>query len=112
MFSLCRNSFLLSFVFVSTLVQAKESFRICAEPDNLPMSQESTKSGFEIEVAQILAREMNAELEVKWIPQRDHSFLRQTIGTGQCDAIMGVPKDFPKLTTSNSWYSSGYVFVT
>ena len=37
--------------------------RICAEPDNLPMSQQSTRSGAEIEVAELLAKELKRPLE-------------------------------------------------
>src|SRR4051812_31980148 len=70
------------------------SFRICAEPNNLPMSDEGTRSGFEIEVAELVAKELGQPLEVKWVAQRDPSYLRQTIGAGACDAIMGIPADF------------------
>jgi cytochrome c oxidase subunit 1 len=67
-----------------------EAFRICAEPDNLSMSQESTASGFEIETARILAAEMGQPLAITWLAQRDHAYFRQTIGKGHCDAIMEV----------------------
>jgi mxaJ protein len=94
--------------------QAKASapaFKICAEPDNLPMSQRSSQTGFEIDVAKILAQELGQELEVKWVAQRDHSYFRQTIGAGVCDAIIGVPSSFGRLETTDPWYRAGFVFV-
>jgi quinoprotein dehydrogenase-associated probable ABC transporter substrate-binding protein len=85
--------------------------RICAEPDALPMSQQSTRSGYEIEVAGLLARTMGRELEVKWVPRRDPSFFRMTVGAGACDAIMGIPAGFHRLTLTRPWYRTGFVFV-
>jgi mxaJ protein len=76
------------------------------------MSQESTLSGFEIEVAGLLAADLGRSLDIVWIPQRDHGYFRQTIGSGGCDAIMGVPADFGRLTTTRVWYRTGFVFMT
>ena len=117
MFFHCRTKIILSiFVFVLSqnvlAANSQKKFSICAEPDNLPMSQESSRSGFEIEVAEILAQDMGRKLEVKWIPQRDHSYFRQTIGANVCDAIMGVPSNFGRLTTTEPWYRSGFAFVS
>jgi mxaJ protein len=86
--------------------------RICAEPNNLPMSQQASRSGFEIEVAEILAMDLHRKLEINWAPQRDRSYFRQTVGQGNCDAIMGVPSGFARLTTTTPWYRTGFVFVT
>ena len=74
--------------------QAAAPFRICAEPDNLPMSRRADASGYEIEVAKILAADMGRPLEVKWIAQRDPSYFRETLGKGACDALMDVPDGF------------------
>ena len=42
--------------------------RVCADPDNLPYSKEDG-SGFENRIAQLLARELGAELRYEWLPQ-------------------------------------------
>jgi mxaJ protein len=102
---------ILSFLFAVSAVPTS-TFRICAEPENLPMSDEQTNSGFEIEVAQILAKAMEKQLEVKWIPQRDQTYFRSTIGAGQCDAIMGVPFGFERVETTRPWYRTSFAFVT
>jgi mxaJ protein len=87
-------------------------FRICAEPDNLPMSQQVSESGYEIETARLLAKDMGRPLEIKWVAQRDHSYYRQTIGAGACEAIMGVPANFGKLTTTKPLYRTRFFFVS
>ena len=86
--------------------------RICAEPDSLPMSQQSSNSGYDIEVARLLADALGRPLEVKWVSQRDPSYFRATIGAGVCDAIMEVPEGFERLTTTAPWYRTGFVFVS
>src|SRR3569623_611537 len=85
-----------------------EPLRICAEPDSLPMSQQASQSGFEIEVAQLLARDLGRPLEVKWIAQRDPSYYRSTVGAGVCDAVMSVPTGFTRLDTTQAWYHAGF----
>lgn len=101
------------FVLIATSsAQAAAPFSICAEPDNLPMSEQSSSSGFELEVAKLLAQDMGRDLQVKWVSQRDHSFYGKTIGSGECDAVMGIPSGFSKLTTTNPWYRTGFFFVT
>src|SRR5689334_8653921 len=102
MFSLSRNNVAIVICLFSLIacsssskkeeVQAsneKSVFSICSEPNGLPMSDERSRSGFEIEVAKIIAEQMGKELQVKWIPQRDQSYIRETVGSGECQAIMG-----------------------
>lgn len=87
-------------------------FTICAEPDSLPMSRQAGNSGFEIEVAQLLAKDLGRPLVVKWIPQRDPSYYRATVGAGVCDAVMSVPTGFSRLDTTKPWYHASFAFVT
>ena len=97
---------------VATTLAAPQPLRICAEPDSLPMSQQASRSGFEIEVAQLLARDLGRPLEIKWIAQRDPSYYRSTVGAGVCDAVMSVPTGFSRLETTAPWYHAGFVFVS
>ncbi len=97
---------------VAVAAMQPQPLRICAEPDSLPMSQQSSQSGFEIEVAQLLARDLGRPLEVKWIAQRDPSYYRSTVGAGVCDAIMSIPAGFSRLETTQPWYHAGFAFVT
>jgi mxaJ protein len=117
MSSPCRISLFALALFVASVVaftpaRAAAPFRICAEPDNPPMSQKATDSGYEIEVARLLAKEMGRPLEIKWVPQLDRSYFRETIDAGLCDAIMGVPAGFQRLSLTRPWYRTGFVFVT
>src|SRR5215216_1532597 len=88
--------------------QARE-LRICADPDNLPLSHEDG-SGFENRIARLVAEEMGAELRYEWLPLR-RGFVRKTLGAGLCDVFIGVPKEFDRVMTTRSYYRSSYVFV-
>jgi quinoprotein dehydrogenase-associated probable ABC transporter substrate-binding protein len=84
--------------------------RVCADPDNLPLSHEDG-NGFENRIARLVADEMRAELRFEWWPQRGHGFVRKTLGEGVCDVLVGVPSDFDRVMTTRPYYRSTYVFV-
>ena len=86
------------------------SLRVCADPNNLPFTNASGE-GFENRIAEILADELDAELEYTWWPQR-RGFVRHTLRAGSCDLLLGVPSDFELAWTTKPYYRSGYVFVT
>src|SRR5258708_38097106 len=67
---------------------ATRTLRVCAEPDNLPLSN-ARGEGFENRIAAVLADELRAELVVAWQPQR-RGFIRKTIGADLCDVWIGV----------------------
>src|SRR5207237_7106840 len=48
---------------------AKNVLRVCADPNNLPFSNER-RQGFENRIAELLARDLQAKLEYTWWAQR------------------------------------------
>jgi len=88
---------------------AERTLRVCAEPDNLPLSSEH-EIGYENRIARLLADELGARLVYEWQPQR-RGFVRKTIGAGLCDVWIGVPAGFERLLTTRPYYRSRYVFV-
>jgi quinoprotein dehydrogenase-associated probable ABC transporter substrate-binding protein len=90
-------------------VAAERRLRVCAEPDNLPLST-AHETGFENRIARVVADELGAELLYEWQPQR-RGFVRKTIGADVCDAWMGVPAGFERLLTTRPYYRSRYVFL-
>ena len=84
-------------------------FRVCADPNNLPFSNQK-QEGFENKIAALLATELNRELVYIWWPQR-RGFLRGTLNAGRCEVVMGVPAQFDAVLTTRPYYQSTYVFV-
>jgi mxaJ protein len=67
-------------------------------------------SGFENDIARLVAGEMKAELRYEWLPLR-RGFVRKTMGAGSCDVFIGVPREFDRVLTTRPYYRSSYVFV-
>jgi len=88
---------------------AGRTLRVCAEPDNLPLSNER-EAGFENRIASVIADELHATLVYEWQPQR-RGFVRKTIGADLCDVWLGVPVGFDRVLTTRPYYRSGYVFL-
>ena len=83
--------------------------RVCADPNNLPFSNERLE-GFENKIAALIAREMRTEVKYTWWAQR-RGFFRNTLKAGECDLVIGVPSSFEMALTTSPYYRSSYVFV-
>jgi len=84
--------------------------RVCADPNNLPFSDQAGH-GFENEIAELIADRMHARVEYTWFAQR-RGFVRNTLRAGRCDVIIGVPSSFELALATRPYYRSSYVFVT
>jgi quinoprotein dehydrogenase-associated probable ABC transporter substrate-binding protein len=96
----------------ATLVHASaaeaESLRVCADPNNLPFSNQQ-QQGFENRIAELVANELGAPLQYAWMPQR-RGFVRRTLNAHACDLVVGVPTGYDPLLTK-PYYRSTYVFA-
>jgi mxaJ protein len=90
--------------------EPQRALRICADPNNLPFSNERGE-GFENRIAELIARDLDARVEYTWHAQR-RGFIRQTLRAGECDVVPGVPSSFELALPTRPYYRSTYVFVT
>jgi mxaJ protein len=106
-----RHALLLGTVvaLLSASAEARE-LRVCADPNNLPFSNER-REGFENKLVEIVAEELRAEVKYTWWAQR-RGFLRSTLNAGLCDLVPGVAANLETLRTAAPYYRSTYVFVT
>ena len=93
----------------ATIADARE-LRVCADPNNLPFSNERGE-GFENKIAKLIADELGATLSYTWWAQR-RGFIRNTLNTGLCDLVTGTTNGIEMLRTTLPYYRSGYTFVT
>lgn len=98
----------------ASLVSVRERgvLTVCAHPDALPFSsQDRIQPGFQLELADAVARQLGVRLSVQWIVFTRHA--RRV----QCDAIMGsiVQKGEGKgprgISLTKPYVGSGYVLV-
>lgn len=98
-------------IFVSAaMAGAARDLRVCADPNNLPFSNERGE-GFENRIVDIVAGELGAKVSYVWWAQR-RGFIRNTLRAGLCDLIPGTPTALDMLRTTRPYYRSSYVFVT
>ena len=92
------------------------ALRVCADPDNLPLSNERGE-GYENRIAAKLAHDLGKSVEYTFFPQR-MGFVRNTLrkrdeATQQykCDLIVGVPKGYELTATTQPYMRSTYAMV-
>jgi mxaJ protein len=90
-------------------VEARE-LRVCADPNNLPFSNEAGE-GFENKLISLIAEDLGAEVRYTWWAQR-RGFLRNTLKAEACDLVPGLPANLEGVRTTAPYYRSSYVFVT
>jgi len=91
-------------------VRDVNSLRVCADPNNLPFSNDK-QQGFENRIASLIASDLGVPVRYVWWPQR-RGFIRNTLKTGVCDVVMEVPVGYELTAHTAPYYRSTYVFVT
>jgi mxaJ protein len=86
------------------------ALRVCADPNNLPFSDEAGR-GFENEIVALIARDLGATVEYTWWAQR-RGYVRHTLKADVCDVWPGVASGAEMMTSTRPYYRSSYVFVT
>lgn len=101
----------------SSPIHAGAAFRVCADPANLPFSNQQGE-GFENKIAALFGKTLHQAVEYTWFPQRI-GFIRNTLKAKQpdndnaylCDVVMGYPLGFDQVVTTRPYYRSTYAFV-
>ncbi len=83
--------------------------RICADPDNMPASNEKGE-GYENKIAELIAKEWNAKLEYAWWPVR-RGFFSRALNGRYCDVALTAPSELDMAATTKPYYRAGYVAV-
>jgi mxaJ protein len=89
---------------------ASRDLRVCADPNNLPFSNQR-QEGFENRLAELIAKEEGVTVRYTWWPQR-RGFIRNTLAAGKCDVVMGMTYGAERVLTTRPYYRSTYVFVS
>jgi mxaJ protein len=84
--------------------------RVCADPNNLPFSNQA-REGFENKIADLIAADLGRNVEYTWWAQR-RGFVRNTLNAQSCDLVLGTAAGMELLATTRPYYRSTYVFVS
>jgi|tagenome__1003787_1003787.scaffolds.fasta_scaffold20644040_2 mxaJ protein len=88
---------------------AGRELRVCADPDNLPYSNDK-REGFENKLVDVIAKDLHAKVKYTWIRQR-RGFIRRTLTAKACDLLPGIPGGLENVLATKPYYRSTYVFV-
>jgi len=83
--------------------------RVCADPRNLPFSNENGE-GFENKLAELFAAKLQKKLDYMYFPQAT-GFVKMTLGAHRCDVIMGFPQGDDVVQGTNPYYRTTYALV-
>ncbi|ASY58768.1 MULTISPECIES: substrate-binding domain-containing protein [Sinorhizobium] len=87
-----------------------ETLRVCADPSNMPFSDESGE-GFENKLAEMVAAATGrSSVAYTWFPSIP-GFVRNTLGANRCDIIMGYAQGDELVQNTNAYYRSSYVLI-
>jgi quinoprotein dehydrogenase-associated probable ABC transporter substrate-binding protein len=82
-------------------------FRACADPRNLPFSNEAGE-GFENKIAELFARKLGKSVAYTFYPGAP-GFIRNTLNAHRCDVVLGIAQGDDIVQPTNPYYRTGYV---
>ena len=85
------------------------TLRVCADPRNLPFSNEAGE-GFENKIAALLGEKLGRPVAYTYFPQVI-GFYRNTLNAFHCDVVMGVAQGDDIVQTTNPYYHTTYALV-
>jgi mxaJ protein len=85
------------------------SLRVCADPDNMPFSNEKGE-GFENKLAELIAQKLDATLDYSWFAEAT-GYVPNTVGREACDLVMGYAQGTGLIEDTNPYYYTSYVLI-
>jgi len=85
----------------------RTALKVCADPNNLPFSNEQ-RQGFENKIAELIGAELGLKVDYAWFPQVT-GFVRNTLRAHLCDLVIGTVAGDEIMQTTNPYYFTTYV---
>ncbi len=85
------------------------AFRVCADPANLPMSDEAG-AGYENKLAELMAAKLDLPVAYTWYPMAT-GFIRNTLRANRCDVVMGYAQGHEMVLNTNHYMTSAYTLI-
>jgi mxaJ protein len=89
---------------ISCYATEKPTLRVCADPNNLPFSNQMGE-GLENKLAQVISHDLSSNLQFVWFSERKN-FLKNSLSANLCDAVLGVPVDVDDALLTRPYYRS------
>jgi mxaJ protein len=95
---------------ISAAAADAAALRVCADPNNLPFSDQAGQ-GFENKIVALIAQDLGFTVDYTWWAQR-RGYVGHTLKADICDIWSGVASGAEMMTSTRPYYRSTYVFVT
>ena len=82
-------------------------FRACADPRNLPFSNEAGE-GFENKIAELFAKKLGKSIAYTFYPGAT-GFIRNTLNAHRSDVVLGIAQGDDMVQPTNPYYRTSYV---
>jgi quinoprotein dehydrogenase-associated probable ABC transporter substrate-binding protein len=84
-------------------------FKVCADPDNLPFSNEKGE-GFENKLVDLIASKFGMQVTYVWLPSVT-GYFSALPGSAGCDILMGYAQGAGLIEDTNPYYRTSYVLL-
>ena len=87
-----------------------EPLRVCADPGNMPMSNDRGE-GYSNKIASIIAEGLGTTVSYFYRPYLNRGLTRQTFDNNECDILMDMTPEDERMMTTIPLYKSTFVFA-
>ena len=95
---------------LTTLQAHAADLNVCAGENEMPFSN-LKKEGFENDIAEIIGKALNRK--INYVFWKDPRLVeRDYLAKNKCDVMLGVDSTDPRVLKTDSYYKTGYVFIT
>lgn len=94
----------------SALPKRAEPLRVCADPGNMPMSNDKGE-GYSNKIASIIAESMGTTVSYFYRPYLNRGLTRQTFDNNECDILMDMTPDDERMITTMPLFKSTFVLA-
>ncbi len=92
------------------LPKRAEPLRVCADPGNMPMSNDKGE-GYSNKIASIIAEGMGTTVSYFYRPYLNRGLTRQTFDNNECDILMDMTPDDERMLTTMPLFKSTFVLA-
>jgi len=85
------------------------TLRVCADPDNMPFSNEKGE-GFENKLAELIAAKLDVTVDYTWFSESS-GYVPNVVGKEACDLVMGYAQGTGLIADSNPYYYTSYALI-
>jgi quinoprotein dehydrogenase-associated probable ABC transporter substrate-binding protein len=89
---------------------AKAALRVCADPGNMPFSNEA-REGLENKMANVLAEALGTKVQYYFRPTIERGMTRTTLDADECDVMFDMPVDSERVLTTTAVYRTTFVLA-